>query len=134
MLPPPEPAAGRAQFVPARELSRAFYGEVVRPLLAERPHAAALLGWGSDVLGYDTARSTDHGWGPRLLVFVERAEVADEVRRALEGALPETFRGWPVRYGWDGAPVAHRVTVTTLPAWLGDFLGVDATAGMSDLD
>ena len=46
-------------FVSARDLSRAFYDEVVRPLVAGHPHAAALLGWGSDVLGYDTARSTD---------------------------------------------------------------------------
>jgi hypothetical protein len=48
-------------FIPAAELSRAFYAEVVRPLLGDRPHGAALLGWGSDVLGYDTERSTDHG-------------------------------------------------------------------------
>jgi hypothetical protein len=123
-----------AGFVSARELSRAFYGEVVRPLLAGRTHAAALLGWGSDVLWYDTARSTDHGWGPRLLVFVADREVVEEVVPRLDGALPETFRGWPVRYGWDEVPVAHRVTVATLPAWLVEFLGVDATAGMSDLD
>jgi hypothetical protein len=123
-----------AGFVSARELSRAFYGEVVRPLLAGRTHAAALLGWGSDVLGYDTARSTDHGWGPRLLVFVADREVVEEVVPRLDRALPETFRGWPVRYGWDEVPVAHRVTVATLPAWLVEFLGVDATAGMSDLD
>jgi len=46
-------------FRPATELSRAFYVEVVRPLLAGRAHSAGLLGWGSDVLGYDTERSTD---------------------------------------------------------------------------
>jgi hypothetical protein len=121
-------------FVPAQELSRALYLEVVRPLLAGRPHAAALLGWGSDVLGYDTERSTDHGWGPRLLVLVERADVAEGVRHDLGAALPETFRGWPVRFGWDGVPADHWVEATTLPAWLRAFLGVDASAGMSDLD
>ncbi len=121
-------------FVPAGELSGAFYREVVRPLLDAQPHAAALLGWGSDVLGYDTARSTDHGWGPRLLVFVESADVADRVRRRLHTALPEQFHGWPVRYGWDDVPVDHHVTVTTLPSWSVEFLGVDATSGLSDLD
>lgn len=54
-------------FIPAAELSGAFYAETVRPLLGACPHGAALLGWGSDVPGYDTERSTDHGWGPRLL-------------------------------------------------------------------
>ena len=134
MVPPAEPGAARTPFVPARELSRAFYAEVVRPLLGGQSHAAGLLGWGSDVLGYDTARSTDHGWGPRVLVFVASGEVAERLQPALDGALPETFRGWPVRYGWDAVPAAHRVTVTTLPGWLEEFLGVDATAGMADLD
>lgn len=39
-----------------------------------------------------------------------------------------------MRYGWDAVPADHRVTVTTLPGWLIEFLGVDATAGMSALD
>jgi hypothetical protein len=56
-----------SEFTPGTELSGAFYRDAVRPLLGGRPHAAALLGWGSEVLGLDTPRSTDHGWGPRLL-------------------------------------------------------------------
>lgn len=105
----------------------------MRPLLAGRPHSAALLGWGSDVLGYDTERSTDHGWGPRLLVIVERADVG-AVAGLLDDQLPELFRGWPVRYGWDNVPARHHVTVTTLPTWILDHLGVDATVAMSSVD
>ena len=33
-------------------------------------YAAALLGPGSEVAGFDTQRSTDHDWGPRLQVFL----------------------------------------------------------------
>jgi hypothetical protein len=121
-------------FSPAAELSGAFYAEAVRPLLAGQPHSAALLGWGSDVLGYDTARSTDHGWGPRLLVFVEPGMAVGTVQRRLDAGLPDSFRSWPVRYGWDAVPVTHQVTTTTLPAWLLGHLGVDATTGMSVLD
>src|SRR3954447_14155031 len=121
-------------FTPATELCAAFYEEAVRPLLAGRPHSAALLGWGSDVLGYDTERSTDHGWGPRLLVFLGPDADVEGVSRSLDADLPEEFRGWPVRYGWDLAPVTHRVTVTTLPTWSLEHLGVDATSGMSTLD
>lgn len=120
-------------FLPAAELSGAFYQELVRPLLHGHAHAAALLGWGSDVLGYDTPRSTDHGWGPRLLVVVDDTDV-EPVRSRLEAALPEHFRGWPVRYGWDDVPVDHHVMVTTLRSWSVEWLGVDATLGLSDLD
>jgi hypothetical protein len=125
---------GEPSFVPAAALSRAFHAEVVAPLLGSRPHGAALLGWGSDVLGYDTERSTDHGWGPRLLVLLDDEGAVDDVGGAVSAGLPERFRGWPVRYGWDGAEPTDHVTVTTLPRWLVAHLGVDATAGMSTLD
>ena len=121
-------------FVPAGELSSAFYREAVGPLLAGQPHAAALLGWGSDVLGYDTERSTDHGWGPRLLVFLRDAQACQGWTARLDQQLPEVFHGWPVRYGWDATPTQHWVTVTTLPQWCGEHLGVDATSGLSTLD
>ena len=120
------------RFTPGVELSGAFYRDAVRPLLGERPHAAALLGWGSDVLGFDTERSTDHGWGPRLLVFVGPADIAD-VRAALTN-LPDEFGGWPVRYGWDGVPADHHVTVTDLSGWLVEHLGVDATRELTVAD
>jgi uncharacterized protein DUF4037 len=115
------------------ELSGAFYREAVRPLLGGRSHAAALLGWGSDVLGFDTPRSTDHGWGPRLLLFVDAAEAPD-VSAAVSAGLPDTFGGRPVRYGWDDVAEDHHVTVTSLPAWLVEQLGVDATRGLTLAD
>ena len=40
-------------FTPGRTLSRAFYAEILRPLLGDRLHDACLIGEGSDVLGYD---------------------------------------------------------------------------------
>jgi hypothetical protein len=109
-------------FTPGRDLAAALYDEVVAPLVADVPHAAGLLGWGSDVLGYDTARSTDHGWGPRLQVFVAADEVSG-VRERVDAGLPETFRGWPTRYGWDDVPARYWVDTTTLPDWLEAQLG-----------
>ncbi len=58
-----------AAVVSGLELSRQFYSEAVRPILDARfsslPHSAALLGRGSEVLGYDDEMSTDHDWKPR---------------------------------------------------------------------
>lgn len=115
------------------DLNAGFYADVVEPILRPWPHGCGLLGWGSDVLGYDTARSTDHGWGPRLQVFV-RDEDVPAVAAAVERGLPEAYGGWPVRYGWDAVPVSHRVSVTTLRAWLVERLALDPRDGIGAID
>ena len=49
------------KFIPGLELARRFYWEAVRPILdADFPglrHSAALIGAGSEVLGFDTPMS-----------------------------------------------------------------------------
>ena len=120
-------------FLPGLDLARAVYDDVVGPLLGTRRHSAARLGAGSDVLGLDTPRSTDHGWGPRLQVFVE-GEAVDEVRALINEHLPETVRGWPVRFGWDDVPVTHHVEVDTVAGWLTGHLGFDPRQGISTVD
>jgi Domain of unknown function (DUF4037) len=120
-------------FVPAAELSRDFYAAVLAPALTGVPHAAGLLGAGSDVLGYDTERSTDHDWGPRATLFVAPEDVTTAQAR-VEAALPETFRGWPVQISKDDEPDHHRVVVDVWNRWLVAQLGVDATAPLGPVD
>jgi hypothetical protein len=114
-------------------LNAGFYADVVGPLLGEIPHCAAHLGYGSDVLGFDTERSTDHGWGPRLYVFVG-ADDAPIARTKIDAGLPEAYRGWPVRFGWDAVPVTHHVAVVELDHWLTSWLGWNPRAGETTLD
>jgi len=119
------------RFVPGLELARTFYDdEAIAPVVRDTDHAAALLGSGSDVLGFDTERSTDHGWGPRLQLFVERENVAT-VQETIGARLPEEFRGWPTRYGWDDVPVSHHIDVAPLGEWLEGRLGFDPWGGIS---
>ena len=59
-----------AKFVPGLQLSAAFYQEALAPAMRRHfpnlQYAAARIGAGSDVLGFDDARSTDHFRGPLL--------------------------------------------------------------------
>ncbi|TWD83467.1 phage gpG-like protein [Kribbella amoyensis] len=120
-------------FTSARDLGAGFHAEVIRPLLGDVPYAAGLVGWGSDVLGYDTARSTDHGWGPRLHVFVDADEV-ERVRKRIDDNLPDLYQGHPIRFGWDTQTPIHHITVTTMADWLTGHLGFDATQGIRTQD
>jgi hypothetical protein len=120
-------------FVPGLTLNAAFYREVVAPLVGRRPHGAALLGTGSEILGFDTARSMDHGWGPRLQLFVRPSDV-DDVRAAIDVALPPYFSGFPTRYGWDDTPLQHHVLVESLGAWLEGHIGFDPREHLTAVD
>ncbi|SBW17890.1 hypothetical protein FDG2_0415 [Candidatus Protofrankia californiensis] len=86
--------------VSGRDLSRRFYERAVRPLVSGVPHAAALLGEGSEVLGFDDEISTDHDFGPRVQLFVPPGFDATPIDAALRG-LPARFDGFPVvAAGW----------------------------------
>jgi hypothetical protein len=130
-------------FVPGIRLAGEFYAEVVRPLLtAEYPglrYSSALLGWGSEVLGLDSQRSTDHDWGPRLQIFLaaDADPVAGEIGAMLDRRLPETFRGYRTAFSDtrdpDGGP-RHRVQAVGLRAWLEGHLGFDVSRRVGLLD
>src|SRR4029453_919163 len=94
------------KYVGGLELSEAFYLEAVRPVLeADFPHvqhSAALIGPGSEVLGYDTEQSTDHHWGPRLMLFLTDDDFhvySEQITAALAENLPYTFKGYSTNFG-----------------------------------
>src|SRR4051812_36542508 len=86
-------------WMPGLELSRIFYEEAVAPVLARHfpgvRYAAGRLDTGSEVLGFDTERSMDHWWGPRLQLFLEPDEAADAIKRVMGEELPFEVRGFP---------------------------------------
>lgn len=117
-----------SSFVPGLQLSRDFYLRVVQPIVADVPHSAALVGPGSEVLDFDTERSTDHDWGPRVVLFVA-PEAAGRVREAVAGGLPETFGGYRVLCG-----VAGGTEVAGAAAWFEERLGFDPLGPITVLD
>ena len=148
-------------FVPGVELNRLFFEEVVGLLVAAQfpdlAYSAALIGYGSDVLGYDTPLSTDHEWGPRLCLFLDEGDepeyerVADALDRALKQNLPDTFRGYSTNFSTrksDGSVrtmdpealddasglVDHHIDIWTVNAFLRWELGVDSVGHLSMSD
>ena len=116
--------------ISGQELARNFYVKVVQRIV-NVPHSAALLGEGSEVLGYDQPRSTDHSWGPRLQIFVASDDI-EGVRLEVERGLPEDFGSYPVRfYSWQTKSVRHHVEVTTLDEWLNSQLGVKSPSELT---
>ncbi|NKB70947.1 MAG: DUF4037 domain-containing protein [Candidatus Latescibacteria bacterium] len=99
-------AAGepRPPFIPGLDLAEGFFTDLVRPMLEahlpDMSYAAAVLAGGSDVLGFDTEMSTDHDWGPRVMLFLKREDFearARAIRALAMEHLPLAYRDYPVR-------------------------------------
>lgn len=140
-------------FILGLELSRRFYAEAVLPLLdAAVPglaHSAARIGSGSEVLGFDTPRSSDHEWGPRLQLFLSPADVVRHgrrIERLLSERLPRTFHGYPTHFAPAGeangvrvmqvtdGPVHHRVDIADVDGWAAGQLGFTPSEGVTTTD
>ncbi len=143
----------KTPFLPGLELSRRFYEEAVCPLLDEffpnLPYAAALMGPGSEILGFDTELSMDHEWGARLFLVLkdEDAKLRGALSNLLSQRLAETFLGFPIHLPdpqdrlrtrfmmpvLEG-PVQHRVIPITLRAFVGSQLGYDLNQPLQTVD
>src|SRR5262245_22741027 len=93
------------EFIPGLELCGRFYREIVRPILdSEFPglvHSAAMVHSGSEVLGFDTARSTDHNWGPHVDLYLSEADYprfAEAIAETLRHKLPYQFAGYSTNF------------------------------------
>ncbi|TCO28479.1 uncharacterized protein DUF4037 [Kribbella steppae] len=121
-----------------RGLARAYYDDVVGPLLAakwpELQHAAGRLGGGSDVLGLDDATSRDHDWGLRLTLLVDEAS-RDEVDAYLAAELPKTYAGLPTHFPFTGQTESiHHVEVASAEGFVRGRLGFDPRDELSTID
>jgi hypothetical protein len=141
------------KFIPGLKLSKLFYQKEVRPILnREFPqlrHSAALIGWGSEVLGFDTALSRDHHWGPRVLLFLSSGDytkLKDKISLALCNQLPYEFMGYSTNYSKpepngvrhpikiNTGPIDHMVNVYTTKSFFEARLGFDPSKKISVVD
>jgi len=140
------------KFIKGLELSELYYKEAVKPILVknfpELTYSAALLGNGSDVLGFDTPQSMDHDWGPRLMLFLTQADheaYREEIDQLLRAELPPEIHGHSTNFGHhdDGTNVMaenednlihHRVMFFALQAFFEDVLKFDPTDDIRPVD
>jgi hypothetical protein len=95
---------------------------VVAPLLDGTRHGAALLGEGSEVLGFDDEISQDHDFGARVQIFLPEGTDRTPVR-ALLTAVPMELEGFAIRY-----------QVTTVDDFVARRLGVSGRDGLTVAD
>ena len=138
------------EFIHGITLSESFYNEAAKPILETRfprvPHSAGILGWSSEVLGYDDPTSTDHNWGPRFQLFLGKqdcASYADLISDALSQQLPLEFRGYPTNFGISvqgdqramertvTGPVSHKIDINTVEDYFERYLGLKTEGELS---
>jgi hypothetical protein len=126
------------------DLNREYYNECISKIIAEHypslgeNYAAALLGWGSEVLGNDDEFSKAYGWGPRIVIFLQEHEYEKHyqyLHDVLKTNLPVEFAGYPTRFTdpSQGPPLPTRkksglpqVPITTCQRFIQLYLGIDS--------
>jgi len=137
------------KFIPGLELSEVFFNHALQPIMEEKfpqvEYSAARLDYGSDVLGFDTPMSMDHGWGPKLTLYLSEENnkaYHSQIDDYLANHLPFDILGFPTNFAEpysDGGvmqhkesyPIHHMITITTLEEWFSDYLGVDLKRPLS---
>jgi hypothetical protein len=145
----------KSEFVAGLDLCEAFFREAVEPIVRQEfpdlRYAAALIGSGSEVLGYDTHMSSDHHWGPRVMLFLSEPDAAalrDAITHKLSAKLPHRFRGYPTSFSspdlhdkgvqlldyTNEGPVNHRVSITSIRDFIKEYLAFDINDEISSID
>ncbi|QHW29932.1 DUF4037 domain-containing protein [Paenibacillus rhizovicinus] len=114
------------------QLSQQFHDNYIVPRLSSAlpalAYASALIGPGSEVLGFDTPMSRDHDWGPRVLLFVREADFSqrEAIFEALHRAAPAAFYGFPLQ--------VDQTIVTTVSAYFNRRLGRSPAEWFEELE
>jgi hypothetical protein len=142
-------------FIPGLKLAEEFHKEIVRPILTSvfpgLAYTAALIGNGSEVLGFDDNISMDHNWGPRLMLFLsgeDHPRYSEQVRQVLAKQLPHEFKGYPTNFSaptpenggaqvlkpLSDGPVNHRISIHTVHGFFSEYLGFDISQALEPVD
>tara|TARA_Y100000034_G_scaffold100307_1_gene123562 strand:+ start:1001 stop:2074 length:1074 start_codon:yes stop_codon:yes gene_type:complete len=128
------------KFIKGKKLSELFFNEVVKPLIKKHypnlKYSAGLLGHGSDVIDFDTVRSIDHDWGPRVLLFLSKEDLRKkkQISDMFSKKLPYTFKGFSTHFGApdkkgikvskkiNKGKIRHRIEIFSIDSFFEEYL------------
>ncbi len=140
------------KFIPGLQLCEGFFYEIIKPMLAEKfpkmKYSAAKIDSGSDVLGFDTKMSMDHGWGLKTMIFLSESEYdkyQKEILNFFAYTLPFEYKGFPTNFDVSdysygllkrnkSYPIAHGITVYTIKSFFTGYLGFNPLEKITEMD
>jgi len=142
------------EFIKGLELCEGFFFDIAKPILdwhlPDLIYTAGLIGYGSDVLGYDDEVSTDHMWGPRFYLFIKEEDLPRKpyIMNVFGSELPYTYKGYSVNFSEPDpndngvrhpeikteGPVSPLIFIQTFEDFLSGYLGTAGLDNLSDAD
>jgi hypothetical protein len=141
-------------FIKGLELCEQFFIEIAQTIFEQEfpglAYSAGLIGYGSDVLGYDDETSTDHMWGPRFYLFLSERDIQlkTDILDAISTHFPYTYKGYSVNFSEpdpNDNGVRHPVFISegrcsplvfihTFEEYIRSYLGVSALDTLDERD
>lgn len=141
-------------FIKGLDLCEKFFNDVVKPILDDQfpylKYSAGLIGYGSDVLGFDDEISTDHMWGPRLYLFLDDKDMGlkDKILSIFSNNFPYVYKGYSVNFSEPdpndngvrhpeyitSGMVSPLIFIHSINEYLKDYLGINDFTNLSELD
>ena len=141
-------------FIPGLKLNRFFFEEAIKPIMTKHypslKYDAALIGPGSEVLGFDDRVSSDHHWGPRLQLFFSESDYTkfhEEIKLLFQNQLPYQIYGYSTHWSKpdpndsmnqfleskSSGLINHRIEIYSISSYLKQVFNITNTT-LTDID
>jgi len=142
------------KFIKGLSLCEQFFFEIAKPILDKHYpdliYSVGLIGYGSDVLGYDDEISTDHMWGPRLYLFLTEEDIGKKqnIINTFSKQFPYAYKGYSVNFSEPdpndngvrhakmiaSGEVSPLIFIHTIDGFINSYLGISEVSNNTYLD